>query len=556
MSLTVLTQDVQDVVLSYMEGLDSSKSLGVAILLRNAEWDQLTQLETDPSQHLSAESYIRNAAATDLLRKLEGFPLDIDLESTAIEKWMWAEKECFRTNVRLNEIEDFGTLAGAPLDPVLVDFIHEVRKNIYEIVGSRPPELLDGAFGPGATISDKSGYTTVCHKMSSTPTFTTSALYHLIPWTGTKWAQAFAADSNEVPINVRGNYFFTVPKTSRTKRSCAKEPSINGFYQLGLGRALRHRLFRRGIDLDNGQDVHRRVACSASKTGDFATIDLTSASDCISTSLVRLLMPHGWHSVLSDLRSSHTCVKGAWHRLEKFSSMGNGFTFELETLIFLGICMACMRGTALPGKNLHVFGDDIIIPTKFARDAISALKFFGLTPNMRKTFMDGNFRESCGGDFFNGVAVRPFFLKEVPNEPQQIISFANGIRRMALQSHDFRLFRAGVLSSWFKLLDVLPSSIRRCRGPEDLGDIVIHDEESRWDIRWRRNGIRYVRCYRPASWKGVPFVRFSWRVQHAAALYGVVLRQVGKVNKGFSDPRSLLGRDSVLGYKVGWTPYS
>lgn len=317
---------------------------------------------------------------------------------------------------------------------------------------------------------------------------------------------------------------------------------------------MRSRLANRGIDLDNGQNVHRLVACAASKSGDFATIDLSSASDCVSTNLVKLVTPSRWYTDLSALRSPMTKVKGKWYHLEKFSSMGNGYTFELETTIFTAIAMSISKDL-IPGKNLFVYGDDIIVPSQFSADVIAALRFCGFTTNSRKTFVQGPFRESCGGDFFDGKAVRPYQLKEDPDEPQKLIAFANGIRRLASQAGFSPVRSSSLRRAWFRCLDLLPAPIRRCRGPEALGDVVIHDAEERWQVRWR-GSIRYVRVYRPATYRKVRWSGFPYGVQFAAALYGVSLTDKSRGPIPPESKRYIIPRDSVIGYKVGWSPFS
>lgn len=527
------------------------------MLIKAGEWGQLVDLTCDPRHYSSAEDYRAAACATDLLRKIDDPSLipGLDLEARALEKWLWAEKECFKTNRRLNEIFDFGTLSGSPVEEAILDFFQGVRKNLLYLVGGGPRNDCEvGRFGPGATVSDKSGRVTVPDKMSSVPTLTSSAMFYLFPWAGTKWGEASARRGDEVSF-VRGNHFFTVPKSATSRRSCGKEPSLNGYFQLGLGRQLRKRLKERGLDLDNGQDVHRQVACQASKTGLFCTIDLSSASDTLCESLVRNTLPRNWYNQLRDLRSPLTRVKKTWHRLEKFSSMGNGYTFELETAVFAAICMTVMGDDAFPGVNLFVYGDDIIVPTEYARGVLAALRFCGFTPNPEKTFIDGEFRESCGGDFFRGEPVRAHFMKEFPYEPQHFISLANGISRVR------SAFRAGsarcnrLLTAWFGVLDNIPEPVRRCRGPQALGDVCIHDAEERWSHRWRGQ-IRWLRVYRPARFRGPTFSRFHPDVQLAAALYGVRLREANKPSRWGDDSRFIVERDGVTGYKVGWAAYS
>ena len=406
-----LTPEVKKVALTLMGELDCPRAMSVKMLIDAGEWEQLVKLECNPLHYPDAHSFMLAYQATELLRKLDSPLPGLDLEAAAIEKWWWAERECFRTNRRLNEIQDFGSLNGEPVHDEMLGYISRARRFLFETLGSGPRHDLDGRFGPGATMSDVGGRTSVLDKMTTVPTLTPSALFFLFPWTETKWGAASAARGDEPKI-VKGNSFFTVPKSATSRRACAKEPSVNGFYQLGLGRVMRRALLARGIDLSDGQDVHRQVACAASRSGEFCTIDLSSASDTVSTSLVRMLLPHAWHDVLSDLRSPFTKVEGKWVRLEKFSSMGNGFTFELETAIFAALISAVSERIKF-GSNAWVYGDDIIVPSEFASDVIISLKFFGFTPNERKTFLEGPFRESCGGDFYDGQAVRPYYITEL-----------------------------------------------------------------------------------------------------------------------------------------------
>lgn len=540
-------RQIEEVALRYYEGLASPVALKAAVMLRNGDWDGLAGCKVDPRQYLDAESYWRDASAASLLRKLEELPTSTDREAVAEETFLACEASCLRTNRRLYPY--LSPLTYADCDEGVSRFITRARKIIDGILGPCPADF-QGRFGPGATYGDRGRLTTIPDKMSSAPTLTPDAKYNLLPWGQTLWAQACNESGREITF-VPGNRFTTVPKDCGKHRGIAIEPSINIFYQLGVGRAIRHRLKAGGIDLRYGQDIHRQVACEASIKGHLATLDLSNASDTISRNLVKLLLPPKWFEVLDDLRSKKTEFRGNWHVLEKFSSMGNGFTFELETLIFLGLILACESSHKLvPGWNVFVYGDDIICPTETSEDVISVLKFFGMTVNEAKSFVDGPFRESCGGDYFLGVDVRPFFLGELPNEPQQLISFANGIRRASSASAD-RSRR--VIRAWFRILDAIPSAIRACRGPEDLGDTVIHDQESRWQTRWRSSGIRFIRAYRPFRTEKVGWAHFRANVILASATYGVP-SGVGS-NRPWKHG-GVIPRDPGISYKVGWVPRS
>jgi hypothetical protein len=226
--------------------------------------------------------------------------------------------------------------------------------------------------------------------------------------------------------------------------------------------------------------------------------------------------------------------------------MGNGFTFELETIIFAALTCAAVRkggGLGVLGVDVFVFGDDIIMPTVRFAEVDPVLRFFGFTLNKEKSFFGNEpFRESCGGDYFDGFAVRGYYLKQLARGPQDLISFANGVRAMRDRLEALG-FDPG-LRAWFAILDCLPSNIRRCRGPRALGDVVIWDEQSRWNTRWK-NGIRYLNCFRPWKMRVTPFSVFDGNVVLACATYGT-----GNYRGG------VIPRDGVMAYKVGWVPFS
>lgn len=564
MTANLLPRDLEQVVLRMCEDLSTPVTLGVAIRVRYGCWDELAAMRVDPKHYLEADGYWRDAAAVGLLRKCQDLGTTIDRKAVAQENFWLSERQCFRTNQRLQPFVYTELFSDDPAHGEMSAFLADVRKIAAEILGPCP-DLLDGKFGPGATFGDIGKLTTVPDKMSSRPTLTIGAIWYLVPWTGTAWAKACASASTD-PEFIRGNRFTTVPKDCTKDRGIAVEPSVNLFYQLAYGSLMKRRLLRAGIDLQNGQSIHRQVACEASIKGHFATIDLSNASDTVCTNLVKLVLPRRWHQALSALRSPYTQVTSRdgtkhWTLLEKFSSMGNGYTFELETVIFLAIIMASMmyQGvTPIPGENVYVYGDDIIVPTEYSRGVLSALKYLGFTPNEGKSFVSGPFRESCGGDFFEGEDVRPFSLEEFPSEPQQFIAFANGLRAMATKSSQNADGRHGRLRrAWFGVLDAIPSNIRRLRGPEGLGDLVIHDDESRWQVRWRHS-IRYVQCYRPATFTVINWKHWRGDVVLASALYGVGdggsehIYAPGRR----SDRYGVMPRDAVTGYKVGWVRFS
>lgn len=545
MTAKVLPGDLVRYVSLLLEDLDTPRSLALAINLRYGEWGWISSVETDPRLYLDAQSYARDAAASAFLKKLAELPSGVDKRAAAVEKWRQGERDCYWANERLCRYLPENRLFDDRCDTIS-SFLDDVRKIILSWIGYGPNDESIGRFGPGATYSDRGWKTTIPDKINSDPVLTRDAIWYLPQWLGTQWGAVHARRHGNF-VFVPGNRYTTVPKTSRTDRSIASEPSINVFYQLALGRELRSRLrSRAGWDLDRAQEVHRQVAEASSVTREYATLDLSNASDTVCKNLVKILLPPRWFSALDDLRSKKTLIGGKWVMLEKFSSMGNGFTFELETLLFAAISCVVSRQVGHIGElaaDVFVFGDDIIVKNDVSRPLKSVLEFLGFSLNAAKSyFSDEPFRESCGGDYYSGKPVRPYYLKELPNGPQGYIALANGLSalfgRLALTGFACRR------RAWFSVLDQLPSRVRDCRGPQVLGDLVIHDQEEHWTFRYRHS-IRYLRAFRPSRYRIRSFEEFAPEVVLACATYGTGNRRGG-----------VIPRDGVLGYKVGWVPYS
>lgn len=251
------------------------------------------------------------------------------------------------------------------------------------------------------------------------------------------------------------NDIFTVPKNDEINRCAAKEPDWNMFLQKGLGCIIRDRLTKVGIDL-NDQSVNRRLAREGSITGKLATVDLSAASDSITCKLVQLLLPTDWYDALSSVRSEFGRIDGDDHRWELFSTMGNGFTFELESLIFYALVLATKYHFGIKG-TVSIYGDDIICPVETVEPLISVFSFCGFVVNSEKSFFTGDYRESCGGHYVRGIDVTPIYIRGPIDDLPSLINIINQFRRWACidgygDEHNFTL--------WKKLCQLVPKDVR------------------------------------------------------------------------------------------------
>nr|URG16493.1 MAG: RNA dependent RNA polymerase [Leviviridae sp.] len=247
-------------------------------------------------------------------------------------------------------------------------------------------------------------------------------------------------------VVIQGSRLTTVPKNETVERTIAIEPSGNMALQLAAGRYLEMALCYIGLDITCQQPKNKLMALRGSKDGSIATIDLKEASNMVSIELVRQLMPPSWVDLLMAVRSPEIDVPGyGWTQLNMISTMGNGFTFPLMTLMLCSLIYAyrAQRG----GPNLRidwsstcVFGDDIIVPTHEYTGICEVLHQAGLVVNHDKSYHEGPFRESCGGDYWNGYDVTPFYAKSLAND-RHVYTVINQVYEWCAR-HNILLYRS------------------------------------------------------------------------------------------------------------------
>ncbi len=291
-----------------------------------------------------------------------------------------------------------------------------------------------GYTGPGSSRGTKS--TDFVGKLfDSKLTVTSNMLYrHYVSALSPRWLQAnFVREANHSVEVVSGNRLSTVPKDSTRERTICTEPSLNMYYQLGAKFVIED-LLRKfyKIDISNQSDKNKLMAKRASIDGALCTIDLKDASDGISLSLCEYLLPKETFNVLSLIRSSTTeTPSGNIYKLNMISTMGDGFTFPLMTIILCALAEAdhqLINVSLRNGYNFGVFGDDIIIPNASYHRFADLLSIAGFVVNTSKSFFTGNFRESCGGDYFKGHDVRGIYIKVFNNEANVYSAFNRLLR--------------------------------------------------------------------------------------------------------------------------------
>lgn len=435
-------------------------------------------------QH-SFEAHVENLFYQDLSSALSIWT-DVEARTFAIER---ARERSFKklksghtpelVNVALTNFRRFNKdfqqpELGRPKDFgfTVLDFHHRYLEDILDVAENWIFEAIEGFtrrnsksgirqnvldfdlltdrlyFGPKASVGWNADLPAVEKITTLTTTQKAATYFGLV-------AEAFHSADSDVISNahcalkvVDGGKLGTVPKDKTKCRVIMTEPSLNGALQLAAGAYLRDVLSERGLIIQGygGPAAMRnnKIASIASRFWEsklYATLDLKNASDSLSDALVARLMPKPWYEFLKEIRSENVTItdKGVsvTERLNVFCTMGNGFTFPLQTLIFTSLAVG-LRAVAfnvtpdyllsykddkLGALKVSVFGDDIIVPQKLASQMVDLLNYVGLVVNDDKSFVKGPFFESCGGDYFKGSDVTPCYVRDLKTRAGLSVAF-------------------------------------------------------------------------------------------------------------------------------------
>ena len=392
----------------------------------------------------------------------------------AIEKWLLTEARNRKSNQRIFLGDaDFGFTTSESL-------IQLTAKYIKRILGPfRPHDLIYNlVVTPGASTSTKRSPLSSQWKLTDGQHITDDCYRWWLPLiSGTILGNR---GDNHTYVTVSGNSLFTVPKNSTIDRIACKEPDVNLFLQRGVGLMIRRQLKKAGIDLQD-QSVNQRLAKEGSITGMLATVDLSSASDSICRQLVISLLPNDWSNVIFDTRSPTTEIDGLLHENEMISSMGNGYTFELESLIFFCLTRAICYLSGVRGK-ISVYGDDIIAPSQIVPRLKRVFHWFGFKTNPEKTFDRGPFRESCGKHYWLGYDVTPVYIRGPLRDMSDVIHLLNGIAHWSSREWGF-IIDPEITAWWSKWSKIVP---RRFKGGTDFSSRsqLVTDDKPLVSLAW------------------------------------------------------------------------
>ena len=373
-------------------------------------------------------------------------------------------------NSRKTILSALGTRNFIDVSDILYrDIFNEVERHIYEdniLLRHGPGATADGSYGSAKYTNLRNSWTSRLEKVFPCSDFGYVNLHHYMDL-NPDFDYAVVSPQEERPMKVT-----LVPKTQKTPRIIAMEPTAMQFIQQGLlnliDESIQSSPLRAYISWRD-QTRNQGLARLGSKDSSLATLDLSEASDRVHVSLVNRMLRH--HPLLRKAvfasRSTRAQLNEDVIRLEKFAPMGSALCFAFETLIFFAMIVGSeLERRSIPVhylrsargeirqrylEGMSAYGDDLIVPTAGALTATDYLESFGLKVNRRKSFWTGEFRESCGGDYFRGYDVSVVRLREkIPSSRQD----QKEIWSLAQTQNMF--FQTGFVSTAARIAELAP----------------------------------------------------------------------------------------------------
>lgn len=434
--------------LDLTEDKDVNESIA---LLGNGKYVSFLKRASSAGSQLYAENpmmyYRTHYQFANFLKRYPFKDPSVDRKVAAYTKFQQGERRCRRVNAVID-----GLRAGRePKNGRRLRDLEAVKREFQDLIGPFRADYL-GEFcrhGPGSGVGVSGNNTSLMEKLRQTVTCTPSCLPYLASalashdhfrtailgseepregyvsacptWVaGITWPELLRQELVNKCQWVHYNNIAFAPKNALTDRTIGMEPTGNMLVQLAVGEYLQLRLLSAGVSLQVGQTVNQMRARQGSLAfgNPDVTLDIKNASGTFSRALAAYLMDDSpWYSFLDAIRSKKWQLKSGLPGQEEpieetyecFVSMGNGYCFPLESLVFLACVRAAERRNGSPFTGI-VYGDDIICKQSDALTLIEILSSCGFQTNRDKSFVTGSFRESCGADYYEGTNVRPLFL--------------------------------------------------------------------------------------------------------------------------------------------------
>jgi len=236
---------------------------------------------------------------------------------------------------------------------------------------------------------------------------------------------------------------FVSKDTTKVRGISKIHPTLMYFGQAMRGlleERMKSQEYAHEMDISN-QDRNKLLARDGSLTSDWATMDLSDASDSLLRDIVIYLFPENVLFPLLATCASGTTFRGETVSYSCYAPMGSPTCFPVQTICFWALAKAvtiCInKYTGRKGSTrVSVYGDDIICKNEDFTALASLLEAIGLKVNRNKSFHLGRFRESCGGDYYAGYDVSIVRCKKPPlptsltNDVTSVLRYADLFSRL------------------------------------------------------------------------------------------------------------------------------
>lgn len=407
----------------------------------------------------SVDTVARQALANSFYKKLCPLGVTTEQDAMALEKFKAINSRLPTTFEWTADSESescfwdfFREALNSTLQPRVGQMVHLASDGFVSELSDPPSTEFDLDFirqnlmiGPGS--AQKADSSSIVTKLfEGVMTYTNSE--HLIRlYRSAIFSTGFWADAERLRFErfgfekVDGDKLFFAKKNKEISRTCGTSANLNMMFQKACGAFIQARLQECfGINLSTQPFKNKMLAKRGSVDGSFGTIDLVSASDSVGLAMLNSALDSCPLKDMMNMCRSECAIlpDNTKLQLRMMSMMGNGFTFPLQTLIFACAVRAVYQLMPLPRSTggspdqFGVFGDDIVVRRETFTFLCRMLTKLGFEVNDKKSFNDGPFRESCGGDYFRGCNVRGVYITSLETS-QDIVSCINRLNRWSAQ---------------------------------------------------------------------------------------------------------------------------
>lgn len=363
--------------------------------------------------------------------------------------------------LELDSIQKFVDANRSCRDFVAPDYLsHLLKEEVGEILQHwEIPTEIDiskCSFSSGSTTASKILASKVHELGQYLPNFGINILSDAE--VNTAYGRGMVELAHHVPQSTRElwgmDYIRSVPKSYKAYRIVSPQRPIENFLSGMIWDSMNSAIKddMRFAYLDQSRSKY--AAFQASISQDYATLDLTQASDRIPLSLIAEIFPtkfvllipyitcryfglfdhtirggkvvHVPHEENGKVRHYIDYIGRYW----MYGSMGSRTTYLVESVFFLAVAEAAadIMGLRSTRKPPIIVGDDMIVDSRLAQLTVDLLYKVNAVPSEDKSYLTGSYREACGAEYYYGVDTHTYYC------PRKVLSTKANNRQVTAEA--------------------------------------------------------------------------------------------------------------------------